>query len=832
MGLNEFMADLVPRRWKNKLERIDEDNLAEAERINQIPRIGPVPLGGFRDRHSLVGQGDQRTDEFAPFEGIRPTGSFAGDAPQIDNQIKPTLQRTDAPPNLAKQPNPLRALRRTSLSQSRGFAGSDLQTQLDQQPAIQKPAVRNPLRTPSPFEGVTGGAGGQSVTDIDAAYENYPGQYPGGKEAMRRDIEAVERVSDWKRRTGEYPDINKPVVPAAENPYDEIQVSDYHSGYELERNKRASERKYKLQPGMTGYKYKPVRANYRDSDVPADDPRVMARPVGNGNYEERLIGPDGRIQGFGDQRDPEQGLDGLISPMLQRNPLRKAMQDSDSIRVQPTTRPNDLTPQGGKDALRGQFQTEGRAQSDPSLIIRPRLSEVNPLRANREHFPDQIKPQLIETGEPNSTPFGSSGEPFRSTRPRRTQPRDFVADDAQYLRDLENQPRTKKDKFMEALRFASIVGTGIDPGRFTNTRGNKIARARNQLATDLSVEQHQAQTRNYDAGAYDKLNKPPERSTRVVSEGEYPGVPEGTEIRQIWNGREMVDAVGRDGRPTVSKAPAAGRGAAREIKYNGRGHAVLVPKDGGRATPIFEEDGTPLTKQANESGNVQTAYRLAPDGITEIQIERDDETGQWVDSIGQDKKPIVRGTSGRIDPTTGAPVSSVITENRLSAKERQENQRKRQSYEGEAKEWGGKETTFRQNKTSEDEAIRTKTAQLQALYQEQTGGYLSNRGGRTQGEIDVDKVRLQKEIETHRTNAAHFQTEADKAASAATGARRNAALYSDSGGSQGVIGRPPAGDGKHHYTKAEIRAQAEANGKSFDALYKILKANKNVVIDE
>lgn len=46
----------------------------------------------------------------------------------------------------------------------------------------------------------------------------------------------------------------------------------------------------------------PIR--YRAGDLPSNgDPRVMARPVGNGKYEERVVGPEGRIEGFGDQRD-------------------------------------------------------------------------------------------------------------------------------------------------------------------------------------------------------------------------------------------------------------------------------------------------------------------------------------------------------------------------------------------------------------------------------------------------------------------------------------------------------------------------------------------------
>ena len=168
-----------------------------------------------------------------------------------------------------------------------------------------------------------------------------------------------------------------------------------------------------------------------------------------------------------------------------------------------------------------------------------------------------------------------------------------------------------------------------------------------------------------------------------------------------------------------------------------------------------------------------------------------------------------------------------MTDSRLTRQQSQENQRKRGSYENEVTEWGGKETSFRQNKTAEDEAIKTKTAQLQPLYSEKPS---ASRG---QQAIDSDKARLQREVATHRANATHFQKEADTAASKATEARRNAGLYANTGGgSQGVIGRAKARDGKHHYTTAEIRAQAESAGVTYESLLQKLKSNQNVVIDQ
>lgn len=461
----------------------------------------------------------------------------------------------------------------------------------------------------------------------------------------------------------------------------------------------------------------------------------------------------------------------------------------------------------------------GPAAPPPSTSVRPRYAE----RPSENPYLDR------------GQPFGSSGEPFGSTRERRTQPRDYVADDVAYARELERKKTPRWKNIVSGIIQGTAALDHNEPKVPVDISGHtrRLNDVYSRLQTELGVQGEQAKINQMTAEAYSKLQKPPADSTRIVDEGEYPNVPAGTEIRQMWNGREYVD-VNRNGKPVVSKSPPAERAAAREIKYNRQGLALLVSKDGsGKSSPIFEPDGvTPLTKARNESGNVQTGYRLEPDGITQVQIERDEDSGDWKDSLGPNKKPIVRGRVGRIDPVTGAPTSTLITDSRLTNKENQENQRKRRSYESEAGEWGSKETAFRRNKTTEDQAIQAKSDRLQALYQEEPGGTILNRGGRSKQEIETEKARLTKELDVHRQRADEFQKNADDAASKATEARRNAGLYADSSGSQGAVGRRPARDGKHHYTKADIRAQAESSGVSYEDLYGKLKSDKRVVIDE
>lgn len=505
----------------------------------------------------------------------------------------------------------------------------------------------------------------------------------------------------------------------------------------------------------------------------------------------------------------------------------------DSLNPPPVSGSNDQPATSFRELLARQADRGGPQQDGSGQTLTPTNQDTitRPRRVGESStFRDALARESASTSRPPADEsFGSSGEPFRPTRERRTQPRDSIADDEAYLRDLENQPRNWKDKTVDVIRALNTHFNGPSASPPTK-REREIAKAQQRLGIDLEVGQRQAQIRNDQASAYDKLNKPPTGSTRIIDEGEYPGIPAGTEIRQVWNGRDYVDDVAGDGRPRVSKAPPAERAAAREIKYNRQGHAVLVSKDGsGKSSPIFEPDGvTPLTKERNETGNVQTAYRLEPDGITQIQIERDGDTGEWVDSVGRDKKPIVRGTVGRIDSVTGAPISALIADNRITTKENQENARKHRTYDTEAQEWGGKEKSFRQNKSAEDTAINTKTAQLQSLYNEQPGGTLLNRNGRTKQAIDTDIARLKKEIDTHRENAKHFQTEADKAAGSATAARRNAGL---SRGSQEATGQTSAGAGRSFNMKGWVADHPGATDAEKRAMRAKAKARNMTIVE-
>lgn len=92
---------------------------------------------------------------------------------------------------------------------------------------------------------------------------------------------------------------------------------------------------------------------------------------------------------------------------------------------------------------------------------------------------------------PEQEGFGSSGEPFGSARPRRTQPRDLVADDAQYLRDLEGQPRNWKDKTVDVIDAISVAGFGNKPRTTMTKREREMARTQGRVARDMALEKHE-----------------------------------------------------------------------------------------------------------------------------------------------------------------------------------------------------------------------------------------------------------------------------------------------------------------------------------------------------
>lgn len=97
-------------------------------------------------------------------------------------------------------------------------------------------------------------------------------------------------------------------------------------------------------------------------------------------------------------------------------------------------------------------------------------------------------PQQIK--DPNA-PFGSSGQPFGASRDRRVEPRDKIADDAQYLNDLQSKPDSWKEKGIDVLRGVNQA-LGSNPNAFTPTkREREELKARGVLGQDIAIQKEQ-----------------------------------------------------------------------------------------------------------------------------------------------------------------------------------------------------------------------------------------------------------------------------------------------------------------------------------------------------
>lgn len=91
-------------------------------------------------------------------------------------------------------------------------------------------------------------------------------------------------------------------------------------------------------------------------------------------------------------------------------------------------------------------------------------------------------------------------------------------------------------------------------------------------------------------------------STRIVGEGEYDGIEAGTEIRVRIDPRtnEVVDVIGPDRRPVVSKTVKESTGAPH---YEKDAEGYLITVQGGVADRVKDRSGQPIkVKATNEAG--------------------------------------------------------------------------------------------------------------------------------------------------------------------------------------------------------------------------------------
>jgi hypothetical protein len=131
-------------------------------------------------------------------------------------------------------------------------------------------------------------------------------------------------------------------------------------------------------------------------------------------------------------------------------------------------------------------------QERPRMVNPPPPEEVvqqsNLSQTGAPPAMNTFKQRLLQAQAPTS--FGSSGEPFMAARDRRTQPRDYVSDDSQFLRDVQSKPLSLKDKLGMASQSValSLGGKPLQTGRQREEAG-----AMGQLGQDLAIQKEQSQ---------------------------------------------------------------------------------------------------------------------------------------------------------------------------------------------------------------------------------------------------------------------------------------------------------------------------------------------------
>jgi hypothetical protein len=99
-------------------------------------------------------------------------------------------------------------------------------------------------------------------------------------------------------------------------------------------------------------------------------------------------------------------------------------------------------------------------------------------------------------------------------------------------------------------------------------------------------------------------------STRVVGEGEYPGIDAGTEIRVRVDPRtgSITDVVGPNSKPVV--ADLAKRPAAGTPHYEKDADGYLITVQGGRARRVTGDDGQPVRVKSTDSNGEVVAVEV------------------------------------------------------------------------------------------------------------------------------------------------------------------------------------------------------------------------------
>lgn len=253
--------------------------------------------------------------------------------------------------------------------------------------------------------------------------------------------------------------------------------------------------------------------------------------------------------------DPSQGMHGEIGDGINATPIGAVPPIPDSAQPPPRSLP-PITP-----------------EPPPSADIRPR-------------FVDQANNAQNERVQS----FGSSGEPFGTSRERRTQPRDYVADDLAYARELERQPRNKKLDVLTGITQGIAALEGNQPKQPWNYSGRerKLNEVYGRLGKELDVQKDQAAIKN--AGSLqDYRNRQVFGSQQKRMIDLYKSLP-----KYIRGERPEIDAMFESaGLQFENKDPKTAKpGATKMFRMNGQQY--ILPSGTTEAQVVTGQGGTEL----------------------------------------------------------------------------------------------------------------------------------------------------------------------------------------------------------------------------------------------
>lgn len=220
--------------------------------------------------------------------------------------------------------------------------------------------------------------------------------------------------------------------------------------------------------------------------------------------------------------------------------------------------------------------------------------------------------------DPNN-PVGRDGQPLSPMRDRRTKMRDYVADDAQYLRDREAQPMGKLDKVLGIIGGLNANMRG-ERGELTG-RDRELGRANRALVRDMAVQKQQTATEAREAAilaGQERIRQGDERiaqgDKRLVNQGETLTARK-ERWKQMGQHERVQDALrvynsggANDPETLAAISDTLGLPADLKPKFNA---GEIVPKvdDNGKIQLINKRDGSVVDTGVKDYETIKEAGR-------------------------------------------------------------------------------------------------------------------------------------------------------------------------------------------------------------------------------